>query len=71
MSVAAQGRVTRVNGPLVEVADLPELSMHEIVEIGRDRLPGEVVAIRGTGRHRAGLRVHRRAGARRPGPRPR
>lgn len=47
MSVAAQGRVTRVNGSLVEVTELPDLSMYDIVEIGRDRLPGEVVAIRG------------------------
>jgi V/A-type H+-transporting ATPase subunit A len=47
MSATAEGRVTRVNGSLVEVAELPGLSMHEIVEIGTDRLPGEVVAIRG------------------------
>ncbi len=47
MRAAAPGRVTRVNGSLVEVADLPDLSMHDIVEIGRDRLPSEVVAIRG------------------------
>lgn len=42
----AAGRVTRVNGPLVEVEGLPELAMYEIVEVGTDGLPGEVVAIR-------------------------
>jgi len=40
-------RVTRVNGPLVEVTGLPTAVMHNIVEIGADRLPGEIVAIRG------------------------
>jgi V/A-type H+/Na+-transporting ATPase subunit A len=39
--------VTRVNGPLVEVSGLPSAAMHEIVEIGAARLPGEIVAIRG------------------------
>ncbi|HEU4896241.1 MAG TPA: V-type ATP synthase subunit A [Actinomycetota bacterium] len=41
------GRVLRVNGPLVEVGGLPGIAMLELVELGRDRLPGEVVAIRG------------------------
>lgn len=40
-------RVTRVNGPLVEVAGLVELAMYDIVELGPRRLPGEAVAIRG------------------------
>ena len=39
--------MTRVSGPLVEVAGLPAAAMHDIVEIGADRLPGEIVAIRG------------------------
>ncbi len=47
MSVPAQGRVTRVSGSLVEVTELPGVSMYDIVEVGADRLPGEVVAIRG------------------------
>ena len=49
MSTPAQqaARVTRVNGPLVEVAGLPVAAMHDIVEIGTARLPGEIVAIRG------------------------
>jgi V/A-type H+/Na+-transporting ATPase subunit A len=41
------GRVLRVNGPLVEVGGLPEVAMLELVELGPERLPGEVMAIRG------------------------
>jgi V/A-type H+-transporting ATPase subunit A len=41
------GRVVRVNGPLVEVAGLAGVAMHDIVEVGGSRLPGEAVAIRG------------------------
>ena len=41
------GRVLRVNGPLVEVGGLPEIAMLDLVELGPERLPGEVVAIRG------------------------
>ena len=47
MNGPARGRVTRVNGPLVEVAGLAGVAMSEIVELGRSGLPGEVVAIRG------------------------
>jgi vacuolar-type H+-ATPase catalytic subunit A/Vma1 len=34
------GRVRRVAGPLVEVADLPGLAMADIVALGVDGLPG-------------------------------
>jgi V/A-type H+/Na+-transporting ATPase subunit A len=47
MSTASQGRVTRVNGPLVEVAGLSRVSMGEVVVLGKHGLPGEVIAIRG------------------------
>jgi V/A-type H+-transporting ATPase subunit A len=43
-SVSA-GRVCRVAGPLVEVADLPGLAIAEIVGLGPDSLPGEVVGL--------------------------
>jgi V/A-type H+-transporting ATPase subunit A len=39
------GRVRRVAGPLVEVRDLAGLAMAEIVSLGADDLPGEVVAL--------------------------
>jgi V/A-type H+-transporting ATPase subunit A len=41
------GRVLRVNGPLVEVGGLPGVAMLDLVELGPQRLPGEVMAIRG------------------------
>ncbi|MGZ4632378.1 MAG: V-type ATP synthase subunit A [Actinomycetes bacterium] len=42
------GTITRVNGPLVEAEDLPRVAMYDVVELGHDRLPGEVVAVRGS-----------------------
>ena len=44
---ARAARVARVNGPLVEVEGLAGVAMHDVVELGERRLPGEVVAIRG------------------------
>jgi len=41
------GRVRRVSGPLVEVTGMAQVAMSDIVEVGRHRLPGEVVAISG------------------------
>jgi V/A-type H+-transporting ATPase subunit A len=41
------GRVVRVNGPLVEAVGLPATAMSWMVELGPHRLPGEVVAIDG------------------------
>jgi V/A-type H+-transporting ATPase subunit A len=40
-------RVSRVNGPVVEVADA-DVSMLELVEVGNARLPGEVIALEGS-----------------------
>jgi V/A-type H+/Na+-transporting ATPase subunit A len=40
-------RIVRVNGPLVEIEGLGGPAMHDIVELGPDRLPAEIVAIRG------------------------
>ena len=42
---SAGGRVVRVNGPLVEVEGLAGVAALDIVEVGRQRLPAEVVAI--------------------------
>ncbi|MEV0402616.1 V-type ATP synthase subunit A [Actinoallomurus sp. NPDC050550] len=41
------GVLTRVSGPLVEVAGLPDLAMFELVGLGSARVPGEVVEIQG------------------------
>jgi V/A-type H+/Na+-transporting ATPase subunit A len=45
-AAASTGRVTRVNGPLIEVTGLPGVAMFDVVEVGAEGLPGEVVAIR-------------------------
>lgn len=43
------GRITRVNGALVEVEGLNDLAMSEVVSVGHAGLPGEVVSLnRGT-----------------------
>jgi V/A-type H+/Na+-transporting ATPase subunit A len=47
MSERVTGRVKRVSGPLVEVTGLAGVAMSDIVWVGGDRLPGEVVAIDG------------------------
>src|SRR5512146_191827 len=46
-AVTPDARITRVNGPLVEVAGLTGIAMHDVVELGVHLLPGEVTAIRG------------------------
>ena len=40
-------RIVRVNGPLVEIEGLAGTAMYDIVEMGAEHLPGEIVAIRG------------------------
>lgn len=39
--------VTRVNGPLVEMAGLRGAAMNDVVELGSAALPGEIVALEG------------------------
>lgn len=43
---SAAGRVTRVNGPLVEVTGLDGVAALDVIEVGELRIPAEVVAIR-------------------------
>ena len=43
------GRITRVNGPIVEACDMEHAGMLEVVEVGEWRLIGEVIRIRGNG----------------------
>lgn len=42
----ASGSVVRINGPLVEVEGLAGVAMFEMVDLGPNRLPAEVVSIR-------------------------
>lgn len=43
----AAARITRVNGPLVEVTGLAQVAMSDVIELGERRLPGEALAVRG------------------------
>ncbi len=44
---AVTGTIARVSGPLVEAEGLAHVAMYDVVELGPDRLPGEVVSVRG------------------------
>ena len=57
------GTVTRVNGPVVEVAGI-EASMRDFVEVGPLRLPGEVIAL---GSNSATVQVYEYTGGLQPG----
>jgi len=57
------GRVRRVNGPVVEADDLAA-GMLELVEVGHDRLPGEVIALDGP---TATVQVYAYTGGLKPG----
>ncbi|HET9322375.1 MAG TPA: V-type ATP synthase subunit A [Gaiellaceae bacterium] len=56
--------VVRVNGPVVEVAGFEGVGMLELVEVGPDRLPGEVIALDGD---RATVQVYEYTGGLEPG----
>jgi len=60
----SEGAITRVNGPVVEIAGLDGLGMRELVEVGPQRLPGEVIAL---DEDRATAQVYEYTGGLRPG----
>ena len=61
---ARPGQLTRINGPVVEVEGLPGISIFDLVEVGHNRLPGEVTALRG---EIGVVQVYDYAGGLRPG----
>ncbi|MCV2393569.1 V-type ATP synthase subunit A [Actinotalea sp. M2MS4P-6] len=58
------GRVSRVNGPLVEVLGLDGVAMAEVVRLGPQRIAAEVVGLAGA---RATLQAYEYTGGLRPG----
>ena len=48
MEIPLSPRLVRVNGPLLEIEGLADVAMSELVALGVQGIPGEVVAIRGT-----------------------
>ena len=63
MGVTA-ARIVRVNGPVVEIEGLERAGMLELVEVGDDRLPGEVLGLDGD---RATVQVYEYTGGLEPG----
>lgn len=45
-STVVRGRVVRVNGPMVEIDGVEGTALADLVEVGAQGLPGEIVAIR-------------------------
>ncbi len=44
---SAAGSIVRVSGPLIEVTGLTHVAMSELVELGTQHIPGEIVSISG------------------------
>jgi V/A-type H+/Na+-transporting ATPase subunit A len=61
---SAAAVVTRVNGPVVEVSAGDGLAMLDLVRVGPQRLPGEVIALDGAG---ATVQVYEYTGGLKPG----
>ncbi|WP_240509657.1 V-type ATP synthase subunit A [Streptomyces malaysiense] len=61
---ADRSRILRVSGPLVEIRCPAGVAMHDLIALGADRLPGEVVAIRGD---RATVQAYEYTGGLAPG----
>ncbi len=55
MSERIAGRVSRVNGPVLEAADITDALMTEMVYVGEQRLVGEVIKLNG---NRAVIQVY-------------
>ena len=60
----SDGVITRVNGPVVEIRTDGGLAMLDLVEVGPQRLPGEVIALEGA---IATVQVYEYTGGLRPG----
>lgn len=58
------GIVVKVSGPLVVARDLPDPKMYDLVKVGRDRLMGEIIELRG---NRASIQVYEETAGLGPG----
>ena len=43
----SEGLIVKVSGPLVVARGLPDPKMYDLVKVGRDRLMGEIIELRG------------------------
>ncbi len=58
------GVVIKVSGPLVVAKDLPDPKMYDLVKVGKDRLMGEIIELRG---NRASIQVYEETAGLGPG----
>lgn len=58
------GRITRISGPIVEAEDLPDALMYEVLEVGHERLIGELIRTSG---QQATIQVYENTSGLRPG----
>ncbi|MBC7246984.1 MAG: V-type ATP synthase subunit A [Actinobacteria bacterium] len=58
------GVVVKVSGPLVVARDLPDPKMYDLVKVGKDRLMGEIIELRG---NRASIQVYEETAGLGPG----
>ena len=58
------GVVIKVSGPLVVARDLPDPKMYDLVKVGKDRLMGEIIELRG---NRASIQVYEETAGLGPG----
>ncbi len=60
----SEGRIVRVSGPLVTAEGLRQAKMYDVVRVGKSRLIGEIIEIRGD---RASIQVYEETAGIRPG----
>lgn len=46
-NIPAKGTIIRVAGSVIEAEGMPEVEMHEMVEVGKERLVGEIILLEG------------------------
>jgi V/A-type H+-transporting ATPase subunit A len=59
-----KGEVVKVAGPLVVARGLPDPKMYDLVKVGKDRLMGEIIELRGD---RASIQVYEETAGLGPG----
>ncbi|RLE08582.1 V-type ATP synthase subunit A [Candidatus Aerophobetes bacterium] len=62
--MSTQGKIVKVSGPLVIAEGIPGARMYDVVRVGRERLIGEVLEIRG---EKVSIQVYEETGGLKPG----
>jgi len=60
----SQGKIIKIAGPLVIAENIPEARMFDVVRVGKERLIGEILEIKG---NRASIQVYEETGGLKPG----